>query len=342
MRVHSVRRGFTLIELLVVIAIIAVLIALLVPAVQKVREAAARASCENNLRQIGVAIHDYHGDYKTFPPDRIANDWPTWAVLILPYVEQLPGYQKWNLQRRYCEQATSAAADPCPLLVPAYFCPGRREPGGLSVAYSGTIGDGSSLNFPPGGIGDYASCAGTTNNDGAKCVSYPSGIVSGSQVRGTGPFNNSGAGALITNFQSKSGFKTVTDGTSNTLLVGEKYIRPNSQFGKNEDRSIFDSNNANNFRRFIGREVATFSRPPTYTTDPPNPLIADKYQQANYTDTASGLTVSPNNCFGGPHTGVCLFVFCDGTVRGVSVGTSIDVLTFLGLPSDNQQVTIDW
>src|SRR5688572_10861547 len=98
--------GFTLIELLVVIAIIAILIALLVPAVQKVREAASRTQCGNHLKQIGLAIHNYHDVKKSLPPDRINNQWPTWAVLILPFIEQDAAFKKWDLTRRYCEQAT--------------------------------------------------------------------------------------------------------------------------------------------------------------------------------------------------------------------------------------------
>jgi len=85
---REARRGFTLIELLVVIAIIAILIALLVPAVQKVREAAARAQCQNNLKQIALAVHSYHDANRKLPPAYVANVQLSWHVFILPYVEQ--------------------------------------------------------------------------------------------------------------------------------------------------------------------------------------------------------------------------------------------------------------
>src|SRR5207248_7425789 len=114
--------------------------------------------------------------------------------------------------------------------------------------------------------------------------------------------------------------------------------------GKNEDRSIYDGNNQNNFRRFLGRAIIgkATATPNFDPADPPNPLIGDPSLQQNPLDPASGLAVPLNQCFGGPHPGVCQFVFCDGSVRPVPVSTSIDVLTFLGLPSDGVPFKMDF
>ena len=93
---RSRRFGFTLIELLVVIAIIAVLIALLLPAVQSAREAARRAQCTNNLKQIGLAMHNYHDQQGTLPYGLKGCCWGTWLISVLPYIEQQPLFNAWN------------------------------------------------------------------------------------------------------------------------------------------------------------------------------------------------------------------------------------------------------
>src|SRR5262245_41029659 len=92
----SMRRGFTLIELLVVLAILAVLLALLLPAVQSAREAARRAQCVNNLKQLGIAMHNYESTHASLPPGKKDCCWGTWQMFILPYLEQGTLHNSFN------------------------------------------------------------------------------------------------------------------------------------------------------------------------------------------------------------------------------------------------------
>src|SRR5947209_7828193 len=256
----SRRSAFTLIELLVVIAIIAILIGLLLPAVQKVREAASRTSCANNLKQIGLAMHNYHDANGKLPPDRIALNWPTWAVLILPYVEQGSVYSLWNVQKRYYEQngPVGSGADPCPINVKTYLCPARH---GLPVDPSVPFPKASNLaggaTPRPGGLSDYADCGGTSGSEGA--------LVEASGWTTSPPGLNLDSlspipplGTLCLSFRSMTNFDSISDGLSNTLLVGEKYILPTDLTGQGTDGSVYSSGNGqeNTFRRFGGSNGA--------------------------------------------------------------------------------------
>jgi prepilin-type processing-associated H-X9-DG protein len=283
----------------------------------------------NNLKQIGLAVHNYHDANLFFPPSYIRQDWATWAVLILPYLEQQNLYNMWDIQLRYYDQANfgNPTLDPTRQNIPIYFCPSRRGPEvGFSVDNGGTDKDvpsGFTGNpHRPGGLGDYAACHGTDvatlDGNGALSIGIPLAAV---QPNGT-PWTNlsqmflSPLGTRITSWSSQTNMASITDGTSNTLLIGEKYIRPVMRWGKNEDRSIYNGQFARVFRRAAGA--------PTNVTNPPAapfPLVS------NIQDAWTGQTPVRETFqrFGGWHTGLCQFVFCDGSVKGIR--NSVDDVT---------------
>jgi prepilin-type N-terminal cleavage/methylation domain-containing protein/prepilin-type processing-associated H-X9-DG protein len=320
------RPGFTLIELLVVIAIIAILIGLLLPAVQKIREAAARMSCSNNLHQIGLAMHNYHDTNGTLPPDRIAMGWPTWAVLLLPYIERDNLYKLWNIQKRYYEQngPVGSVNDPCPYNVKTYFCPTRR-----SVPTSPSAAFPKAADLAPGGaprgggMSDYANCGGTNGSDGA--LVEASGWISSPpnlNLDSLSPIPP--LGTLCLSFRSQTNFASISDGLSNTLLVGEKFIIPADLPGSGTDGSVYSSGNGqeNTFRRFVGNNGAkpAVLRPlVTGTTDPGR--------------DANG-SLWADKAFGSWHSGVVNFAFCDGSVKALPASIDINTLQLLGVRND--------
>lgn len=351
LRRRASRMGFTFIEFLVVIAILGILTGLVIAAVQKVRESVGRTECANHLKQIGLAVHQYHDAYRQLPPTCIRQDWATWAVLILPYIEQESIYKLWNTELRYYDQPNrGTASDPTPRNVAIYFCPARRGPNlGFSVATGKTVltadiptnpdgyGGEQAVRHRPGGLSDYAACFGDVDDlkgNGAMGI----GIASaGVKPDGT-PLTKEDLGKMfvqppgtrITTWKSQTGFQSITDGISNTLLIGEKYVLPASRWGKDEDRSVYNGGWARAFRRMAGAVPGT-SRNFPLVTDP--------------NDTWSGLTplMQPaSQRFGGHHPGVCQFVFCDGTVRPIRNSVDTATLSRLAKRSDGEAITGDY
>jgi prepilin-type N-terminal cleavage/methylation domain-containing protein len=160
-RPRSRRAGFTLLELLVVMGILALLAGLLMPAVQKAREAAARVSCANNLKQLGLAMHQYHDHNGRLPPVRACDAGASWAVLILPHLDQSNLYYQWNLKKSYYEQTDPARQTS----VPVYFCPSRRTASSdprLSVSGDWPSDGSQGSTVYPGALADYAVNMGST------------------------------------------------------------------------------------------------------------------------------------------------------------------------------------
>jgi prepilin-type N-terminal cleavage/methylation domain-containing protein/prepilin-type processing-associated H-X9-DG protein len=219
------RRGFTLIELLVVIAIIGVLIALLLPAVQKVREAANRMKCSNNLKQLALAVHNYHDVEGHFPVNSgislslNATNW-SWLARLLPYIEQDNLYRQGNIPT-----ATLASCpDVIRVQIKTFLCP--TDP----FSNSGPRTDEFNINPAPVGQTNYKGVSGGNwGNDGGigNTGSAGSAFTCDPRWRNaspTGSFNglDNGDGIFFRDdFRAPRRFADVVDGASNTLLIGE-------------------------------------------------------------------------------------------------------------------------
>jgi type II secretory pathway pseudopilin PulG len=305
-----------LIELLVVIAVIAILIGLLIPAVQKVREAASRAQCTNHLKQIALAFHSHYDACKAMPSggiNQMANSrtmaggqpalWDTqywgWAFQILPYIEQR---NLWGLPVAQANDDLIART-----WLPFYSCPSVNQ---LQVFPYG-VGYGT----PFRAMADYVANGGSngTSANPAPWSNVYDGPVVGSL---------SASGIRRTTNQ-------ITDGMSNTILVGEKYITASRYQGWstcNEDQGWING---------WDNDMIAFSQIDRFWSgawdNPPTARFANPPKQSG--PSAPGYCGS--SFFGSVH-GSCLCAFCDGTVRGIPFGVSQQ--TWLSLCSINDGV----
>jgi prepilin-type N-terminal cleavage/methylation domain-containing protein/prepilin-type processing-associated H-X9-DG protein len=284
--------GFTLVELLVVIAIIGVMVGLLLPAVQAAREAARRTQCVNHLKQIGIAVHNHHDTFKILPhggwhwssppeytsggaPEIAPRQGAGWAFQILPFLEQDAIWQGSGQATLEEKQIQAIGAR-----VPGYFCPSRRSPQAhIAAAWYGPPG-----TYAHGQI-DYAGSCST--NQGA--------IVRAND-------------ANIDNRTVALTFASITDGTSNTLLVGEKRLN-SLQVGniQSDDNEGYSSGWDHDVMRFSDR--------------------------APLPDGRSG---DGNQRFGSRHPGVFNVVLVDGSVRNLSYTIELEIFTRIGNRRDGQ------
>ena len=321
------RAALTLIELVVVIAIIAILIALLVPAVQRVRETAARTQCGNHLKQLVLACHAYHDANKFLPPARVARDaYATWPVLILPFLDQNDLYQNWDITQGFSSQNRAARET----ALPVFFCPARRAPmvspasqNGQPVPSTPAEANGGLA----GACGDYGCCVDDGTSGGQNTNEAHGAMIVGHVIRPGPPYvqgfddqPNDSPPELplvpITRFSGYIAFANITDGASNTLLLGEKHVRV-GHFGEQGDGDA---------AYYSGAAYDTAQR----LAGPGYPLARD----------AGDSNSHHRDMFGSWHPGVCQFAFADGTVHAIDVTIDVTTLGYLANRSDGN--SINW
>ncbi|HWL10666.1 MAG TPA: DUF1559 domain-containing protein [Planctomicrobium sp.] len=300
----SSRHGFTLIELLVVIAIIAILVALLLPAVQQAREAARRAQCKNNLKQIGLAVHNYADVHGTFPigsnqygPNGVgAGDrgFMGWGIAILPFIDQANIYNLYDHNRDACAGANQRIRES---VIPVHLCPSDFNSGVRAIPASGTPQDRYFV------VGSYRGVSGRTNGTLLRYYDDIRHFSSGNSHVLRGPLNAIGEGLSITRLRD------ITDGTSNTLLVGEGSVKTGLQ------RATFWAHTYSSYALgsiTVGHSVPSFGK-----------------DFASCQEVAISLSVSEEPCkrfFNSEHTGGIQFLKCDGSVMFVSLNSDQETL----------------
>lgn len=308
------RTAFTLVELLVVIAIIGVLVALLLPAVQAARESARRTQCANHMKQIGVAVHNFHDTTQKLPPTHLggpAGNYKSGTIFIvlLPYLEQTALFEKFDTTTEYDLSTNPAAAAQPGSSLKVYQCPSRGRTGGK-------LSDG---NPQVGGTGDYAFCSVATSNFQWQHQS-PDSVLFGMCVGAASKPN----GQM---WVARVGFKDVTDGLSNTAMAGEKHIYNKDLYKGGAQGGSADGN------IYITQQTDWYECHSVRNMDHPAGLsrgIQDNFSTERY------------KMFGSWHQEVCLFVFGDGSVRPVRKTVDRSILVMLGDRRDGGVIPMDF
>lgn len=310
------RQGFTLIELLVVIAIIAILIALLLPAVQQAREAARRSQCRNNLKQIGLALQNYHSSLNVFPPGYVSKTVPTsvatlttsevgmwaWSAFLLPYMDQTALYVKLGPGKRLLENVaadtTTGGRVALQTPLPGFRCPSDVGPA-LNTFDNTTAGHELIGNQYSRFVSTGAAKLPIATSNYVMCMNAGDSTTPAAFAGQYGP-------ALGIGFMNSSvRMRDIKDGTSNTFAVGER---------------------AWQFKNLLAGAAVIYGHSAAAS--------ANIDQSGSYNVKSSGTNVlgltydglnwSTNNrahagrAFSSPHTGGVFFVMCDGAVRFIN------------------------
>ncbi|HUG19275.1 MAG TPA: DUF1559 domain-containing protein [Planctomycetaceae bacterium] len=294
-------RGFTLIELLVVIAIIAILVALLLPAVQQAREAARRASCKNNLKQLGLALHNYHDTFGSFPSGWIGVDLATrrpevegisgisWQVMLLPQIEQASLYQQLNFSENLLHP-DNAIIRQNPLA--SFRCPSDSGPDFWDIEEEGSPGTIVLDRLP---TTNYVGMFGTTELHDCEDLA---GL--GLQCRSDGAFYHN----------SSVKMRDLQDGTSGTIVIGERRSNPVAGHLSTWIGAVPEGEEA--FARFLGVTDHTPNHPSAHLED-----------------------------FSSHHTGGAQFLFGDGRVKFVSENIDHQIYQALSTIQGGEVANID-
>ncbi|MEX0725681.1 MAG: DUF1559 domain-containing protein [Planctomycetaceae bacterium] len=272
------RRGFTLVELLVVIAIIAILIALLLPAVQQAREAARRAQCKSHLKQIGLALHNYHGSHNTFPPGFVRPHGTSWHYQLLPYLDQANVYNLVSFEG-YTGTTSSASIwitgnnlSAVETLIPVFRCPSDPTPAQETNAM-----------IERRAHGNYIACADSQE------------IVDGSASLGA-PFKDG-----VFYRDSRTRIQDISDGSSSTIGVGEA---TNHVEGLDQDHW------------YIGSPEVEKTGPTELSTSEFSEFLGSMGPPLNMFE--NGPNSSEEMSFRSVHEGIVHFLLMDGSVRPIS------------------------